>query len=110
SQHQAVLDAGNDGDLAYLRGQDEMHFTLNRFLIAAKACGQAFRIEALDRWDRTIVVDDAMDGSGLRSAQPSGSFGQNRCGVHPPGDGFAVQEALIPRLGFERMAERMAEV
>jgi hypothetical protein len=64
-QHQVVLDAGNDGDFANPGGQYEVHFALNRFLIAAKACGQAFRLDALDGWNRTVFVDDAMNGSGL---------------------------------------------
>ena len=76
-EHQSILDAGNDGDIAYLGGQDEVHFTLHCFFIAAKACGQAFGLDALDRWNWTVLVDDAMDGDGIGSTQPSRLFGEN---------------------------------
>ena len=47
---------------------------------------------------------------GVGGVQAPGALGQSGCGAHAEGYGFAVQKLRIVRLGFQGVADGVAEI
>ena len=105
-----ALDAGDHGHLADTHRQDEMHFALHGFLVVHQAREQVLRGDAVDRRDRAVAVDQFQDFDAVLGGEMAGALCQVHGGAHAPGHRFAMQEARVAGLRFERVAEGVAEV
>src|SRR5262249_22014892 len=109
-KHQAFVDAGHDGDLADPPRQHEMYPALDRLLVRAEPPEQVLRRDSVERGDRSVAIHNIADRRAGPGTEMAGQLGEPRRRLHPERDRLTMQKSRVTGLGFERVADGVAEV